>query len=306
MAELNFVVDNNAIETIRNTELKANFTEMKAALTEFVEPYKHMIVSEDAISLAKADRAKIRSVANHIDDYRKFVKKAYTEPLKAFEEKCKELTALCDEGSDNIDAQVKAYEQKRKEEKIFLLKDYFNNAEKQYPEFCPWDFVYNERWGNVTYSLDKCHADIDKAIATTDREVSAILALRSEWQLSLLDKYKQTHDMVEVLSLHERLVASKEAEIRRKKEAEERQRQEALLREQEAKAQARGEEPPVEPELIAVEEETAQEQLYVASLSINGTYPEIQAVKDFMRKHLIRFTFKDCHETDNPYEDMQE
>ena len=310
MAELNFIVDNNAIEVVRQTELKANFTEMKAALTEFCEPYKHLIVSEDAISQAKADRAKVRSVANHIDEYRKFVKKAYTEPLKVFEDKCKELTALCDEASDNIDEQVKAYEAKRKEEKIFLLKDYYDHAEKKYPAYAQWEFLYNEKWGNVTYSLDKAHKDIDNGIATVDREVTAILALHSEWQLSLLDKYKQTHDMVEVLSLHERLAASKEAEILRKKEQEERERQEALRREEEAKAQAQANAQNVEyvpeEEWKELDDPKTKEQLYVATFSITGTYPEIVAFKDYLRKHLISFTMKDVAATDNPFADMQE
>ena len=106
MAELNFIVDQTALEVIRNTQLSANFAEMKEALTEFIEPYTHVIVSEDGIAEAKADRAKINSVAKHIDDYRKLVKKVYTEPLKLFEDKCKELTSICDKGKVNIDEQL--------------------------------------------------------------------------------------------------------------------------------------------------------------------------------------------------------
>ena len=87
MAELNFVVDQTALDTIKNTQLSANFAEMKEALTEFIEPYAQLIVNEDAITEAKADRAKINAVAKHVDDYRKLVKKVYTEPLKQFEDK---------------------------------------------------------------------------------------------------------------------------------------------------------------------------------------------------------------------------
>ena len=39
MAELNFVVDQNALQTVKSTVITANFDEMKEALTEFAKPY---------------------------------------------------------------------------------------------------------------------------------------------------------------------------------------------------------------------------------------------------------------------------
>lgn len=300
MAELNFIIDQTALDTVKNTTISANFDEMKEALTEFAEPYKHVIVSEDAIGIAKADRARIRSVSSHIDSYRKAVKNVYTEPLKAFEAKCKELTAICDEAAQNIDTQVKAYEQKRKEEKLFLLRDYFDNQQKnmKYPEFIEWETIQNPKWANTTYSVENAHKDIDIACMGTDRDVQQIVDLSSEFQLSLLNEYKRTHNVFDAFHLQERLAAEKKKEeerqaemARRKAEAEARAKAEAEAR---AKAKAEAETVPndapvdmpelnVEEELLAEPEPVAAEPRYITTLQVEGTAREVSSLENLLK-----------------------
>lgn len=237
MAELNFVVDQTALDTIKNTQLSANFTEMKEALTEFIEPYTQVIVSEDAISEAKADRAKINAVAKHIDDYRKLVKKVYTEPLKQFEDKCKELVSICDQGKSNIDYQLAEFEEKRKQEKLSFLEDYYFNAPKENPEYMAFKLALHPKWENKTVSLEECQKYINDTVQKVDKEVNTIRNLHSQWETSLLDEYSRTHDLLSALALNERLTekAQQEAE-RKRREQEERERREAELERQRMEA----------------------------------------------------------------------
>lgn len=231
MAELNFIVDQTALETVKNTKLTANFDEMKEALTEFIEPYTQVIVSEDAISEAKADRAKINAVAKHIDDYRKLVKKVYTEPLKQFEDKCKELVSICDQGKNNIDYQLAEFEEKRKQEKLSFLEDYyFYKVTKDNPEYITFKQALHPKWENKTVSLEECQKYINDTVQKVDKEVNTIRSLHSQWETSLLDEYSRTHDLLSALALNERLAekAQQEAE-RKRKEQEERERRQAEL-----------------------------------------------------------------------------
>lgn len=305
MAELKFIVDNTAIETVKNTELKANFTEMRQALIEFAEPYKNLIVSEDGISMAKADRAKIRSVSKHIDDYRKQVKKVYTEPLKKFEDQCKQLTAICDEASDNIDKQVKEYERIRKEEKLFLLKDYYTNADNPYPDYATWEYLYDERWGNVTYNIETAKKDIDEGIVRIATEIITIQSLHSEFELTLLDHYKQSHEIISTFALNERLIEQK-----KQKEEAERRRQERLAEiEQERLRQEaiKKATPPTEPEDNAMPEQTAEvvqdePEHYVGTFRVYGTYEEFMMLRQFMNRNGIQHTFEGMTATDEPYD----
>ena len=239
MAELNFVVDQAALDTIKNTQLSANFAEMKEALTEFIEPYAQLIVNEDAIAEAKADRAKINAVAKHVDDYRKLVKKVYTEPLKQFEDKCKEHVNICDQGKNNIDYQLAEFEERRKEEKFALLKAHYEAARMSMdnPEYITSSLALHPKWENKTTSLDECKKYMDEAIQKVDTEVKTIRNLRSQWETSLLDEYSRTHDLLSALALNERLTekAQQEAE-RKRKEQEERERRQAELERQREEA----------------------------------------------------------------------
>ena len=282
MSELSFVIDQTALETVKNTVINANFDEMKEALTEFVKPYESIIVTEDAISMAKSDRAKLRSVANHIDSYRKSVKNIYSEPLKQFEAKCKELTGIIDNGVANLDRQVKEYEQKRKEEKIFLLRDYFDNSVQnmKHPEYAEWDRVYNQKWENVTYKVDDAHKDIDIFCLNTDRDVDQIISLSSEFQLALLEDYKKTHDIFSAFQLQEQLAT-------RKMREEERQRElENQYREERAKKIAEDIKNQSNPKPEAKEEPAPR---FIGTYKVCGTYEELMSFENLLKTLKVSF-----------------
>lgn len=309
MAELNFVVDQTALETVKNTKLTANFDEMKEALTEFIEPYTQLIVSEDAIAEAKADRAKINAVAKHVDDYRKLVKKVYTEPLKQFEDKCKELVSICDQGKNNIDYQLAEFEEKRKQEKLASMQEYFVAVCKTMsdPEYVTFEMALHPKWENKGTSLEECQKYMTEVLQKNDAEVKTIRNLKSEWETSLLNEYQKSHDLLAVLSLNEQLTekARQEAE-RKRKEQEERERKQAELerqREEAKKATETASEVEVvqtgqfitEDELkkaITEDQESGQPitvSVCIFAFKVSGTIDDITAVKQFMDSKGIRY-----------------
>ena len=294
MAELNFVVDQSALQTVKNTVISANFEEMKESLTEFAKPYASVIVSEDAIGIAKSDRARIRSVAKHIDDYRKMIKNVYSEPIKEFETKCKELTAICDSAAENIDKQIKEYEEKRKEEKLFLLQDYFDNAQKhmKHPDFITWEYVENTKWCNATYSIETAHKDIDLACMTVDKDVRDIIDLSSEFQIALLDNYKKTHDVFGTFQMQERLAAQKLRDEQKQIEEEKRYKEE---RAKKIADEIRNQSNPK-----PVEEEP--EQMYVATFKVYGSYKELQSLQNLMKTFKQSYSVISIEKTDAPVE----
>lgn len=307
MAELNFVVDQTALDTIKNTQLSANFAEMKEALTEFIEPYTQVIVSEDAISEAKADRAKINAVAKHIDDYRKLVKKVYTEPLKQFEDKCKELVGICDQGKSNIDYQLTEFEEKRKQEKLSCLEDYFDKAVKENPEYITFNIALHPKWENKTTSLDECKKYMDDAIQKVDTEVKTIRNLHSQWETSLLDDYSKNHDILSALALNERLTekAQQEAERKRREQEEYERRQAELERQREEEKETA--ETASEVEVVQTGQFITEDELQKAisedkkngqpmtvsvrifAFKVSGTVDDITVVKQFMDSKGIRY-----------------
>ena len=91
--------------------IKFNYEELKANLTEKVSTYKNLVYNEENIKNAKADRSLLNKLSSAINDEKKRIKNLLLEPYTDFEAKCKELMAIVDEASNNIDTQVKAFEQ---------------------------------------------------------------------------------------------------------------------------------------------------------------------------------------------------
>lgn len=308
MSEFSFEIQQNALDVVRNTSIDANFAECEAALNEMLAPYKSMIVTDDAIAVAKADRARIRKVASRIDDARKEVKRVYSEPLKAFEEKCKRLTAICAEADTNLDGQIKGFEEKRKAEKIDGLRQYFHENVGEASDYIHFDAIYNKRWENVTYPEEQAHIDIQKEIAGCISAVNAIRSLHSPFETALLDYYRQTRDLAAVLAKNEQYIRAQEIEERRKadaaaraaqEEAErqaraeaERQRQEEMAEKMRAArdALAAAQEPvqkPAEEEPAAPEPE--EEPTYTLDFRVMATKAQLAMLKDFLVSNGIKY-----------------
>ena len=103
-----------------------NFTEIKSELEEKLVKYKNLVVTEDGIKAAKADKAKLNKLATAIEDKRKEVKAICLAPYNDFEVKCKELVSLIKAPAVAIDTQVREFENIEKEKKYNELKAYFD------------------------------------------------------------------------------------------------------------------------------------------------------------------------------------
>lgn len=275
MAELIFEIDNNALEVVRNTQITANFDEMKQALTEFVKPYEGLIVSEDGISEAKSDRAKIRRVEKSIDEYRKMVKRTYNEPFAAFEAKCKELTGILSNASTKIDLQVKAFEERRKDEKLLDLRTFFNEINDE-PEYCKWEQIENPKWGNATYDTAQCMQDIRAAVKETKESIQFLKELHSEFEMSLLQEYKKSHKLSEAIALN--------GELYRAKERQECERKAAEQRRIEAEKKAKQAQTQIELETVVVEKK------YEVTVNINATKSQIFQIEKILSDMGVDFS----------------
>lgn len=97
--------------------IKINFDEMKAALSEKMEQYKGIIVTEEGLSTCKADQKQLAGLRNKIDTFRKDKKKEMSEPITQFESQCKELISLVERAEKPIKEGIKVFDDKKREEK---------------------------------------------------------------------------------------------------------------------------------------------------------------------------------------------
>ena len=87
-----------AIEQIIPPQISFNFEGIRAELAQKLQVYQNMVVTEDGVKEAKADRARLNKFKAALADSRKSVKSQWNQPLSDFEDKMKELEQMVGEG----------------------------------------------------------------------------------------------------------------------------------------------------------------------------------------------------------------
>lgn len=279
---------------LRNFDIQANFEECKAWLDKNLAPYRTMVVTEDGIASAKKYRASIRAASARIDECRKMVKEAAMQSYEPFEEKCKALTALCDESVENLDGQIKAFDEAKKAGKGKRLRAFFNQSIGEMNDFLTFENIFNPRWLNATYTEEQARKDIICEIAKCSNAVEGLRALHSEFETTLLDEFRRTHDLAACLRRNENLTRLKEIEETRKRMRREQEqdvkdkivaaRRGTATTAQPADDPTHEEVPTASPEPVAELPQTVELVFYV-----RGTVEQLNGLKQYMKGHGIQF-----------------
>lgn len=296
MAELQFLVDTSAVNTIKNLTIGANFEELSSALMKLNDEYKSVLYTDAEIPLAKKELAKLRSLQKHINEYKIFVTKQAGEPIERFKDQCKQTISILDNAISNIDRQIKQSEEKRKQEKYFLLEQYFNNVEKKYPEYHSLEYCLPEKWENKSYDIEQCYRDIDLACFNIDHDVQSIIDLHSDFEVALLDNYKKSHLLYETLQMNDRLMADK------KRKEEEQKRLEEQYKQKRAEEEARAAAAKVIEKTNPTPKEEEPEQMYIATFKVYGSYEQLTILRHFMNNNGLAHSFEGMTKTDKPAE----
>lgn len=160
----------------------SNFDNLLSELQKSVKKYKELVVTEDEIALAKKNRAYLNNIKKNIDDLRKKVVKDATT---LFVEQCKELVSTIDEGVANLDSQLKAYEDTKKQAKKEEIISLWINKDSVFFEL---DKIWNDKWLNVTYPLATIEREMELAVETYHTNLDTLKSLcktEYEWSQTL-------------------------------------------------------------------------------------------------------------------------
>ena len=198
-----------------------NHDEIKQELTLRLEKYKGLVYNEEQIKNAKADRATLNKFREAIENKRKDIKKQCLAPYEIFESKVKELVALVDQPINEIDSQVKGYEEIQKSDKKLVIEGLYAESIGTLADILPLKRLWDEKWLNSGTKLNKIAEEIVTAIQKTANDLVVISQLQSEFELQIKDKYLLTLDLSAALSENTRLkeVKEKQAEYDRQEQA---------------------------------------------------------------------------------------
>ena len=159
-----------------------NFDELKLALQGELAKYKGLVYTEDNITEAKKDRARLNAFAERLDKARIAQKKAaLLNQYEIFEKQCNELKSLVLAPKDEIDAQIKVFEEKARAEKLEKVRELYLQHFDGIKGIATFDLILNEKWINATFSLKRVNEELQIRAEQVRNDLAAIAnACRTE------------------------------------------------------------------------------------------------------------------------------
>ena len=292
------------MDTDLRTELPAaidfNFEELKAELAERLDHYNSLVVTEDGIKEAKADRAKLNKLRTAIDTRRKDIKKEYLKPYNEFEGKIKELTVLIDQPIKAIDTQLQGYEERRKEErKEKVAATYQLAIREQLRDIIPLEKIFDPKWLNATTSMKKVLDDLRAIDERVSADLLVLETVDEKYQITVKNVYMNTLSIQAAMKHKDELIAAEEAfiarEAERKAQEEARKAREAEIKAREAEQAAlqaqKATEAKPEPQTGGVRPEMTEPEVkkYSLRLEFTVTMEQAQALRNFIDQNSIQY-----------------
>lgn len=151
----------------KQANIETNFTEVRENLKFSLEKYRGLLVSKETLKDCKATQKELAGLRNKVDSYRKETKSKLQEPIKKFEEECKELLSLIVEVEKPIKEGISRFDEERRQEKVLLALNYLNNQleENNINEKFRKNISIHDIKINLTNSIKSIKEEIDFKIS---------------------------------------------------------------------------------------------------------------------------------------------
>lgn len=159
--------------------IEANFDALEAHVRKTVEAYDgatYDLTKKENIAEAKHDRSYLNGLKKEIDERRKAVKREYNKPLDAFERRCKQITAIIDESTDAIKAQLDEAEQTRKDALYSRLQQHYEEFAGLLAPVVPYERLHEPQWLNKTFGEIKAQQALEAKVSDVARDWETLKA----------------------------------------------------------------------------------------------------------------------------------
>ena len=277
------------MEFIMKTDLKQmpdkiefNYEEMKAEFSKKLVHYNTLVVTEDSIRDAKADKAALNKLKEAIETRRKEIKKTYLLPYENLEKQCKELVAMIDAPVKSIDGQIAVFDQKLQDEKWKQISEYYNTEVEELKDLVPLEKIVSSKWKNKGESLESVNNGIGDTLERIRGELETIENLHTEFEHQIVDAYLKDYNLSRALQEQKRLEEQK-------RQIEAMEAKKVAQQQTVIKSAPKPAAPPVVETPAASEPPTHSEPLYSATFKVSGTEAQLQALAAFMKKYNINY-----------------
>lgn len=165
--------------TYTEATIASNMDALEAHVKKVVADYEgatYDLTSAQAIKDAKHDRSYLNGIKKEIDERRKAVKREYNKPLDAFERRCKQITAIIDESTDAIKAQLDEAEQTRKDALYSRLQQHYEEFAGLLAPVVPYERLHEPQWLNKTFGEIKAQQALEAKVSDVARDWKTLKA----------------------------------------------------------------------------------------------------------------------------------
>ena len=288
--------------------LAFNYDELKQGLTDYLERFKGLVVTEDGIKAAEADRANINRTRDAIARARIDIKK---QAFDAFETKAKELEKMCDDAGEEISKQLRAFEEKRKAAKqkavvelknLVLSEEFADDDETANSEY--WRQYMNAcwarkkgAWANAGTSLDNIEKELRETCAKVKKDSETLTSFIGDDDIDLktvaLTEFHKSFDLAATLDYIKHFKEEQKRIAEARARDEERKRE--LAAQEAARAAAQPEPTPETPKAPETHQDapdnaqaTVKTETY--NLAVTGTREALKKLREYGTS--IGITFK--------------
>ena len=279
-------------------KIEWNFEDLKKEIAVSAHEYETSVYTDDTIKAAKADRAKLNNFVNALTSKRTEIRKALLKPDEQFGQEIKELTGIVQKAIDNIDTQVKDYEQRQRDEKTAKVREFYDENVHDLASVLPFDKVFKTEYANASTTMKSIKEDILALIQKVDEGLAIINEVDSKYAGDMKEVFLQSYDIGAAMAERNHLEAAEEKrkayeeELVRKKA----ERQATVQAESKrvinagcsapsiripAKSQAQPQEIP------AVE--TVEDPVHILDFRVHATKMQLDRLKEFLNANNIRF-----------------
>lgn len=261
-----------------------NFEQINQTVDAITKRFDGTVYSEEMISDAKKDKASLNKLAKEINQKKIAVKKEYSKPYDVFEKQVKEVIAKINSVSNQIDEQVKAYDEKQKAEKKQIIDAYWNSLDTG----VGIDEVFDSSWLNKTCTEKLWKTDLDLKAERFKRDAQTIeMITDAEQKVFFEERYRKNHDIAECMNQWTDFQRIRELT---KKTIESMESAESIKKRINEANSVKAEEIPEQMQdssEIALKQ--ASERIYTRVLNVRGTKDQLNKLAAFMSSLGIEF-----------------
>lgn len=174
-------------------EMIEGIKQIRSVVREKMKLYECLTYSEDNIREARADRAMINKSSKALNDKRIELEKMWMKPFNEFKDIVKDTCAMLDLTSNNIDSQIKVFEQAEKDEKMKQIRDYFDEHNEYLISF---ERSFKSNWLNKNKGIAVVKAEINELFELVSADFDK---LKEHFEgepcyMAIIDRYQATLD----------------------------------------------------------------------------------------------------------------